>query len=506
MTSEVIMAPILALEQLCKQYPGVIALDHVDFTMEKGEVRALLGKNGAGKSTLVKILSGAVHPDSGTIRIDGQPVTINGTADAFHQGICTVYQELSLVPGLTVAENILLGRWPKQRILGLSVINRKAIRPIAKAALDQLEVSLNLDEQVSRLSVAQQQLIEIAKAISFNPRVLVLDEPTSALASNEVHILHKVVRRLAEQGHAIIYVTHRLQEIPHVADNVTVLRDGQQMGTITAGEATPAVIAKMMIGADWQRTEWGEHGQPGEVKLAVRGLNRQGLLHDVSFELRGGEVLGIAGLLGSGRTELVRAIFGLDRMDSGEIYVKGERITHPTPLTMKAHGVGFTPEDRKRQGLVMPFAVRDNLTMASMNRYSVQGVLQPARGTTLAKEMVQSLAIKTPGLGVETGTLSGGNQQKVVVGNWLNTLPEILLMDEPTRGIDIQAKEQIFTLVRDLASQGLAVLFISSEIEEVLDVADRILIMNQGHVTGEVKPDEIDLEELLARVMEETTP
>ena len=497
------MPPILALEQLCKQYPGVIALDHVDFTMEKGEVRALLGKNGAGKSTLVKILSGAVHPDSGTIRIDGQPVTISSTGDAFHQGICTVYQELSLVPGLTVAENILLGRWPKQRILGLSVINRKAIRPIAKAALDQLEVSLNLDEQVSRLSVAQQQLIEIAKAISFNPRVLVLDEPTSALAANEVDVLHKVVRRLAEQGHAIIYVTHRLQEIPHVADSVTVLRDGKDMGTITAAEATPAVIANRMIGADWQRTEWGTGGQPGEVKLAVRNLNRKGLLHDVSFEVRGGEVLGIAGLLGSGRTELLRAIFGLDKMDSGEVYVKGELMRDPTPLSMKAHNVGLTPEDRKRQGLVLLFSVQDNLTLASLNRFSSRGILQRSRGATLAREMVKSLDIKTPGLGVATSTLSGGNQQKVVVGNWLNTLPEILLMDEPTRGIDIQAKEQIFHLVRDLASQGLAVVFISSEIEEVLDVADRILVMNQGRITGEVKPDEIDLEELLARVMEE---
>ena len=497
------MPPILALEQLCKQYPGVIALDHVDFTMEKGEVRALLGKNGAGKSTLVKILSGAVHPDSGTIRIDGQPVTISSTGDAFHQGICTVYQELSLVPGLTVAENILLGRWPKQRILGLSVINRKAIRPIAKAALDQLEVSLNLDEQVSRLSVAQQQLIEIAKAISFNPRVLVLDEPTSALAANEVDVLHKVVRRLAEQGHAIIYVTHRLQEIPHVADSVTVLRDGKDMGTITAAAATPAVIANMMIGADWQRTEWGTGGQPGEVKLAVRNLNRKGLLHDVSFEVRGGEVLGIAGLLGSGRTELLRAIFGLDKMDSGEVYVKGELMRDPTPLSMKAHNVGLTPEDRKRQGLVLLFSVQDNLTLASLNRFSSRGILQRSRGATLAREMVKSLDIKTPGLGVATSTLSGGNQQKVVVGNWLNTLPEILLMDEPTRGIDIQAKEQIFHLVRHLASQGLAVVFISSEIEEVLDVADRILVMNQGRITGEVKPDEIDLEELLARVMEE---
>jgi ABC-type sugar transport system ATPase subunit len=482
----------------------VVALDKVDLSLEKGEVRALLGKNGAGKSTLVKVLSGAVHPDSGEIRIDGQPVSITTPRDAFERGICTVYQEMSLVPGLTVAENILLGRWPQRRLLGLSMINHKAIRPKAKAALDQLEVTLDLDEQVSRLSVAQQQLVEIAKAISFDPRVLVLDEPTSALASHEVDVLHSVVRRLAQQGHAIIYVTHRLQEIPHVADNVTVLRDGRHIGTITAAEATPARIAQMMIGADWQRTEWGERGEPGEVKLAVRNLNRKGFLNDVSFEVHGGEVLGIAGLLGSGRTELLRAIFGLDPVDSGEVLVKGKQVGQPSPISMKASGVALTPEDRKRQGLVLDFTVQDNLTLASLNRFSVQGILQLARGAGLAREMVDSLDIKTPSLTVASRTLSGGNQQKVVVGNWLNTQPDVLLMDEPTRGIDIQAKEQIFSLVRELARRGLAVVFISSEIEEVLDVADRILIMNQGRIAGEVKPEETDLGSLLAMVMEET--
>lgn len=498
------MTPILALEQVTKQYPGVVALDNVDFTLERGEVRALLGKNGAGKSTLVKILSGAVHPDGGTIRIDGQPVTIADPKEAFKQGIYTVYQEMSLVPGLTVAENILLGRWPRQRILGLSVIDRKRVRPIAKAALDQLEVTIDLDQEVGRLSVAQHQLIEIAKAISMEPRVLVLDEPTSALASGEVDVLHKVVRRLAAQGQAIIYVTHRLQEVPHVADSVTVLRDGRLIGTITAQEATPAAIAQMMIGSDWQRTQRGDQAQLGDVKLAVKNLSRDGLLKDVSFEVRGGEVLGLAGLLGSGRTELVRAIFGLDEIDAGEITVKGERVTHPTPERMKTRKVGLTPEDRKREGLVLPFSVHDNLTIASMDRFSVNGVLQRAKAHAMASGMIQSMDIKTPGMWVPTATLSGGNQQKVVVGNWLNTLPEVLLMDEPTRGIDIQAKEQIFTLVRDLAARGLAVVFISSEIEEVLDVADRILVMHEGRVTAEIKPDEVDLEQLLAMVMEET--
>jgi len=497
------MTAILTLEKVTKQYPGVVALDNVDFSLDKGEVRALLGKNGAGKSTLVKILSGAVRPDSGEIRVDDKPVTIQSPRDAFAQGICTVYQEMSLVPGLTVAENITLGRWPKQRRLGLSVIDRAQIRQMAQVALDQLEVKIDLDEMVSRLNVAHQQLVEIAKALSFAPRVLVLDEPTSALPAGEVDVLHKVVRRLAGQGHAIIYVTHRLQEVPRVADSVTVLRDGQHIGTIPVAEATPARIANMMVGADWRRTDWGASGEPGEIKLSVRNLRREGVLHDISFDLRAGEVLGIAGLLGSGRTELVRAIFGRDPIDSGEIHVNGTRITNISPMKMKAHGIGLTPEDRKRQGLVLPFTVKDNLTLASLGRASIRGILQAQRQRSLARDMIKSLDIKTASMGVLTGTLSGGNQQKVVIGNWLNTQPDVLLMDEPTRGIDIHAKEQIFSLVRDLARQRFAVLFISSEIEEVLDVSDRILIMNRGRITGEVTRDEVDLEKLMEMVMEE---
>jgi ABC-type sugar transport system ATPase subunit len=497
------MSPILILNKISKRYPGVVALDEVDFMVEQGEVRALLGKNGAGKSTLVKILSGAVHPDRGEILIDGKPVRISGPQDAFKNGIYTVYQELSLVPGLTVAENILMGRWPQARYLGLPVIDRKAIHRIAQAALDQLQVQIDLDEIVGRLDVAQQQLIEIAKAISFDPRVLVLDEPTSALASQEVDVLHNVVRRLAGQGRAIIYVTHRLQEIPHVADRVTVLRDGVNVGTIPVGEASPARIANLMIGVEWQRKNWGAVGQVGEVKLAVRHLTRKGALNDISFDIRAGEVLGIAGLLGSGRSELVRAIFGRDSIDSGEIWINGSCIHNPTPQRMKALGVGLTPEDRKRQGLVLGFSVQANLTLACFNRSSIQGILLPQRERGLAGKMIESLAIKAANMEVITQNLSGGNQQKVVIGKWLNTLPSILLLDEPTRGIDIQAKEQIFHLVRNLARQGMAVLFVSSEIEEVLDVSDRILIMNHGRITGDMARDSVDLEGLLGFVMEE---
>ncbi|MCO6449520.1 MAG: sugar ABC transporter ATP-binding protein [Caldilineales bacterium] len=495
--------PILKLEQISKQYPGVKALDEVDFVVAAGEVRALLGKNGAGKSTLVKILSGAVIPDSGKILVDGKEVTIHTPQDAFAQGIATVYQEMSLVPGLTVGENILLGRWPQTRTLGLEFIDRKQINILAQAALDELDVHINVNHLVSRLNVAQQQLVEIAKAISFDPRVMILDEPTSALASEEVDTLHRVVRRLAEQGRAIIYVTHRLQEIPRVADSVTVLRDGLHIGTIPVKEATPERITNMMIGGDWKKSEWQRDGHIGETKLAVRNLSRAGVLHDISFDLHEGEVLGIAGLLGSGRSELLRSIFGLDPIDSGEIYVRGVRIEKPSPLMMKQHRLSMTPEDRKREGLVLIFSVRNNLTLASLDNLTNHGLLQPRRATVLANEMVRGMDIKTSSLEVITKTLSGGNQQKVVIGNWLNTRPEVLLMDEPTRGIDIHAKEQIFQLVRDLASQKMAVLFVSSELEEVLDVADRILVMNQGRITYEFMHDDVNLEQLMSLAMEE---
>jgi ribose transport system ATP-binding protein len=499
------MTPILTLKGISKTYPGVKALENVDFQLTAGEVRVLLGKNGAGKSTLVKILSGAAQPDSGTIYLQNREVTFHAPQDAFREGICTVYQEMSLVPGLTVSENILLGRWPTRRRFGLTTIDRPKIRAIARQALEQLEVNLDLDEKVSRLNIAQQQLTEIAKAISFDPLVLMLDEPTSALAQHEVELLHNVVRRLAERGRAIIYVTHRLQEIARVADSVTVLRDGRHIGTIPVEEATPDRIAVMMIGTEWARSEREQMAVlAGETRLKVIGLSQGSKLHDISFELRAGEVVGIAGLLGSGRTELLRAIFGLDPFDKGEIYVDGVRVEHPNPLMMKQRGVAFTPEDRKRQGLVLPFTVRNNLTLAGLDRVSSGGILDPKQEAQIAERMVDKMSVKTASLDVKTRTLSGGNQQKVVIGNWLNTQPKVLMMDEPTRGIDIQAKEQIFRLVRTLARQGLAVLFVSSEIEEVLDVADRILILSQGRITGEVSANNITIEQLIAMVLEDS--
>ncbi len=495
--------------------PLEIDLDHITFTYEDGvqalvdlslkaspgEFVVVLGANGAGKSTLCFLLSGIVPHIYGGSRTGKVSVAGRDPWDdplyvtAQSCGVLLQDPEVQLF-NPTVASELAFGpsnlKAPRQEILD------RIQETLALLHLDGLERRNPRD-----LSGGQKQRVALGSVLTMRPRVLVLDEPTSALPASEVDVLHKVVRRLAEQGRAIIYVTHRLQEIPRVADSVTVLRDGKLIGTIPVAQATPARIAQMMIGTDWKRTNWGKGGEAGDVKLSVHRLRRDGVLHDISFDLRAGEVLGIAGLLGSGRTELVRAIFGRDPVDGGEIRVDGELIANASPTVMKAHGVALTPEDRKRQGLVLPFSLQDNLTLASLKRASIWGVLQRHRERSLAQAMAGSLDIKSSGLGAPTSSLSGGNQQKVVVGNWLNTLPSVLLMDEPTRGIDIQAKEQIFSLVRELASRGLAVLFISSEIEEVLDVSDRILVMNGGRITHEVKRDSLKLETLMELVMEQ---
>ena len=495
------MENILKLKNISKRYPGVIALNNVNFSLNRGEVRALLGKNGAGKSTLVKILSGAVTQDHGDIFIDGNRVSIRNPKNAFEIGISTVYQEMSLVPELSVAENILLGRWNKKGRFG--IIDLQQMRQKAKEAIQQVNVFLDLDQTVSKLSVAEQQLTEIAKAISFNPRVLILDEPTSALPSDEVEIVHSVVRDLAKQGHSIIYVTHRLQELPRVADTVTVLRDGQNIGTIPVGDASPEKIANMMIGEDWQSVSFKKSTVFTKEKFRVEKITRKGVLQDITFSIKSGEIVGIAGLLGSGRTELVRAIFGIDKIDAGKIVINGKTVKNPNPRIMKKNGIGMTPEDRRRQGFVPVFSIEKNLTLACLDRISNFGILSPFKEKTLSEKMVHDIQIKTAGLKVETAKLSGGNQQKVVLGKWLNTKPEILIMDEPTRGIDIHAKEQIFKIVKNLSAEGIAILFISSEIEEVLSISDRILIMRQGRVTDTVDPAKINISELMKLVMEE---
>ncbi|MGO9310550.1 MAG: sugar ABC transporter ATP-binding protein [Spirochaetia bacterium] len=493
--------PILEAHGLRKSYPGVQALDGVDFELAPGEVRALIGKNGAGKSTFVKILSGATMADSGTLSIEGRQAVIRSPADAFAAGIATVYQEMSLVMGLSVAENILLGRWPRRGRLGLQMIDMSETLSAAAQAMDMMGIALNPREIVRRLSVPERQMVEIAKAVSFKPKVLILDEPTSSLPAHEVDALLALVRRLAERGVAVIYVSHRLQELPRVADSLTVFRDGRQVGTVPMAEGTPERIVQMMIGAEWQKSSSVRRQSSGAVRLSVSHAQRRHHLRDVTFDLHEGEVLGIAGLLGSGRTELLRAIFGLDRLDSGTISVDGRIVSRPTPIRMKSLGVGMTPEDRKGQGLVSVLSVAKNLTLSCLDRVSRNRVIMPQLERSLANSMVGALSIRTPSLGVKARALSGGNQQKLVIGKWLNSQVKVLLMDEPTRGIDIEAKNQVYELVRNLAAEGISVIFVSSEIDEVLEVSDRILVLNQGRIVADVRAAQVTLERVLSIAM-----
>lgn len=451
----------------------------------------------------MKILSGATQADGGTIKIGGERISIRNPSDAFASGIATVYQEMSLILGLTVAENILLGHWPMKRKLAVNMINAAETIRVARESLEMMELAIDPKAVVRSLSLPQRQMIEIAKAIATKPKVLILDEPTSALPSHEVDELLALVRRLASKGVAVIYVSHRLQELPRVVDSLTVFRDGRQVDTISIAEATPERIVHMMIGSEWKMKRAAIHEVSDAVRLSVANLERKNRLHDVSFELHSGEVLGIAGLLGSGRTELLRAIMGLDPVDSGCVFVDGERVNRPSPLKMKRLGVGMTPEDRKSEGIVAMMSVCKNLTLSCLDKVSWREMISISRERLLAQNMVESLSIKTPHLDADAKSLSGGNQQKLVIGKWLNSQVRVLLMDEPTRGIDIEAKNQVYELVRDLAAKGISVVFVSSEMDEVMEVSDRIIVLNGGRVAAIVNTPDATIEQLLTISMSE---
>jgi len=493
----------LETRNIRKVYPGTIALTDVSIGFEGGRIHALIGKNGAGKSTLVKIISGAIQPTAGSIFVNGRAVHIRSPRDAFREGIATVYQELSLVPELTVGENILFGRLPKKRWSRGLVVDWNAVFNRAGVLLDDMHVDLDVRKKVRRLGVAQQQVVEIAKAMSFNPSVLVLDEPTSALAHHEVQNLFELIRGLAKKGVAVVYITHRLQELEEIADVVSVLRDGDLIGTVGIEQATPDTIAQMMFGEVVQKARPAGLEVQREPVLEVRHLSRKDELYDIDFTLHKGEVLGIAGMLGSGRTELLRAIFGSDTIDSGEIVVGGRTVTRPNPARMKKLGLGLTPESRKEEGLIPLLSVRDNVCLASLGHLSLKGVIWRGRQRAVAEKTVEELRIAVSDVEQVVASLSGGNQQKVVVGNWLNTEPLIMLFDEPTRGIDVQAKQHMFQIIWDLSRRGISSILVSSELEELVEVCHRILIMRNGRIVGEVGADGLRVDTLLELSMKE---
>ncbi len=482
----------MKLLHITKDYPGVRALDDVSVSFGGGRVHALVGKNGSGKSTLVKILAGAIKPTSGDFYLNDEELHFNSTSDAYKKGIVSVYQEMSLIPGLSVAENILMGRLPKKN----NIIDWPKAYQRAEDLLQLMKVDIDPHEQVSRLSMWQMQVVEITKALSFDPKVILLDEPTSALAQSKVENLFNAVRSLREQGVVIIYITHKLQELPLIADTVTVLRDGKLIGTQNLDDVSQKDIVQMMFGEVKTKARPSDLVVQDEPVLEVKGLTREGWYKDINFTLKRGEVLGIAGMLGSGRTELLRGIFGADPIDGGEIVIEGKTFTATNPIKMIDAGVGLTPENRQLEGLILMHSVKDNLCYASMKDTSTGLLENQKMRTSFAKEQIKNLDIIVNDINASCGSLSGGNQQKVVVGNWLNTRPKIMLYDEPSRGIDVNAKQQIFEIIWQQARLGVSAIFVSTELEELLEVCHRILIMRRGEIVDEVNPSEIDVADL----------
>ncbi len=490
--------PALVLRGIRKAFPGVVALDGVDLELRASEVHVLLGENGAGKSTLMKVISGAVTRDAGEIEINGAPAAIHGPRDAQALGIGIIYQEFNLIPHLTAGENIFLGREPG---LAPGVIDQRKLMRDAQQQLDALGVAIDARAVVSRLSVAQQQMVEVAKALSLNARVLIMDEPTSALTAQEINELFAAIRRLKARGVAIVYISHRMEELFAIGDRVTVLRDGRHVGTRAIGETTMAELVRLMVGRDLKDQFPKQRAAIGEEVLRVDRLRREGVLHDISFALRRGEVVGLAGLMGSGRTELARAIFGADAIDGGRLFVRGEEKKITSPRAAIDLGLGFLTEDRKQQGLVLVLSVRENVCLPSVGRWSRAGIMQTRQENEATDKRIRELRIKTPSALQRVVNLSGGNQQKVVLAKWLCTDADILIFDEPTRGIDVGAKVEIYQLINELAARGAAILMISSELPEILGMSDRILVMSGGRIAGEFSAREATQEKLLAAAL-----
>ncbi len=492
-------APLLCLRGVVKRYGGVVALDGVDFDLLAGEIHALLGENGAGKSTLIKVLGGVVRPDAGTIAIDGQVVTVHGTADADDRGIRLIHQELSLAPNLSAAENILLGREPTR--LGFW-LDRRRLEAQAAALVDELGMSEigRVRTRVGELSIARRQLVEIARALAVRARILVLDEPTASLSQHEAETLMARLRHLREQGVGIIYISHRLEEIQRLADRITVLRDGRNVGTRDAGSVDRDELVRLMVGRDVSATPPRPPWNPGPVVLSVEDLHAVGV-NGVRFELRAGEVLGLAGLVGSGRTELARALCGLAPIRSGRIAVDGRTIVPRSPLEARAAGLVLVPEDRKGEGLVMTGSVAYNLALPWARDWIRGGRVDRRRRAGIVERAITRFGIKADHPERLVGTLSGGNQQKVVVARWMEHPPRVLILDEPTRGVDVKARAEIYSVLGDLVARGIAILLISSDLPEVMGLSHRLALYRDGRIFREHPADGVDAVEIMASLV-----
>ncbi|MCG5480164.1 MAG: sugar ABC transporter ATP-binding protein [Ensifer alkalisoli] len=491
---------LLAAEGVRKEFPGVVALDDVEFKLKRGTVHALMGENGAGKSTLMKILAGIYHPDQGSVKLRGVDIQLKSPLDALENGIAMIHQELNLMPFMTIAENIWIRREPKNRF---GFVDHREMRRMTAKLFERLKIHLDPDIEVRHLSVANRQMVEIAKAVSYESDVLIMDEPTSALTEREVAHLFEIIRDLRSQGIGIVYITHKMNELFEIADEFSVFRDGKFIGTHASSEVTRDDIIRMMVGREITQMFPKEDVPIGDVVLSVKNLTLDGVFHDVSFDVRAGEILGLAGLVGSGRSNVAETLFGVTPASSGTISIDGKEIVIGTPNTAIRNRMAFLTEDRKDTGCLLILDILENMQIAVLqDRFVKGGFVSEKEVTAACDDMSRKLRVKTPNLHERIENLSGGNQQKVLIGRWLLTNPRILILDEPTRGIDVGAKAEIHRLVTELARNGVAVIMISSEMPEVLGMSDRIMVMHEGRVTGfldRAEATQIKVMELAAR-------
>jgi len=483
------------MRHIAKSFPGVRALEDVSLEVRAGEVHALLGENGAGKSTLMKILAGAQSADSGEILLNGQTVHIDSPQKAMDLGVSIIYQEFNLVPFLNAAENIFLGREPRAAMPGF--VDFGTMYREAQQIIDKLGVKLNARTPVNRLSIAQQQMVEIAKATSRASKIIVMDEPSATLTDHELKALFALMRQLRSEGVAIVYISHRMEEIFEVCDRATIMRDGHWIATRDVKDMSREEIIKLMVGRELTQMIPKEAAEIGEPALSVKNLSRKGVLHNIDLTVHKGEVLGLAGLVGAGRTEMARVIFGADPYDSGTIELFGKPAKIKSPQDAIRQGIGLVTEDRKQQGLVLGMAVRENITLANLQELSVLNFIKSGEEKKVASKYVKDLLVKTPTIEQTVQNLSGGNQQKVVLAKWLYTDSKVLIFDEPTRGIDVGAKTEIYQLMNALAKRGCAIIMISSELPEVLGMSDRILVMHEGSIAGELSREEATQEKIM---------
>lgn len=490
---------LLVMKGINKSFPGVRALKDVSLSLKKGEVHGLIGENGAGKSTLMKVLSGVYQADSGQIIWNGKEIKIHSTKEANEVGISIIYQELNLMPNMSIRENIFIGR---ERTKGKLFMDFDKTTQQARQFVEMVGLDIDVNTMVEDLSIAQRQMVEVAKALSTDAKLIVMDEPTSSLTERETEILMNVIRRLRDNGVTVVFISHRLSELFEISDRITVLRDGESVGTVDTKDCSEPELISMMVGRLVGDIYPRMDSKIEDVVLEARHLHAGDMVKDVSFKLHKGEILGFAGLVGAGRSEVMRAIFGVDHLDGGEIFISGKKVNMHTPTDAIREGLGLVPEDRKLLGLILDMSVRENITLPCLSEEMKRGFLNRRKENEITRTYVDRLDIKTPGLEQTVDNLSGGNQQKVVIGKWLATHPKVLILDEPTRGIDVGAKREIHELMGRLAADGVGIIMISSEMPEVIGMSDRVIVMYDGRICGEFSREEASQGRIMARILE----